>query len=776
MAPLRMLPSAPRALARRWPFPRGSVVVGKSETGRFGLIHAEMRARHLELVGATGQGKTVCLDSMSWQDIVSPDYTQPAVFQLDPHGVLPSTTFARAVSYGIDRFRPICVLDPCSDPVFGLNILRNRPGMDYAVIAAFAADAVAAVWQGEDLTAKPQLKQSLMMIFWTLAWLGASLLEAEELADISDDNALRAFVIDHVPNRTVRRFWRMIEALPPAKRDEKLGAAIRRLSDFLLPASISRIFATRDRVIDFRTAMDDGLCLLFDLSYGDGRISKDDARLLGAFILNDIFLSARGRPRDARPVYIYIDEVQLFMTDTVAAMLDQCRKWNVHLIISHQHPAQLKENGEAVYHSVLTNTRSKLVFGGLDDEQAIPMVRNIYRGTFDLEWEKTKFNKPVVTGQVPDWMLSESDSRGTAHAVGSTYGSGGSEAKHKSTTKSESITVSETDTVSESETISESDTESESHTRSLGLTASQGTTRSASGTASSSRALASSRSEGTNWSAGTSRSDTRSAGENKGNGYRVRDTNGLFSKKTDESRSSRNEGISSASARTDGVSASRGGSSSRNYGETDTTGYAATRGVARSDSLALTAGVADTEGRAHTSGTAYTTGTSHSTGIAQTEGTAETQGTTSATNWSQGGSTTDTVSRQHTNGRSQTLRSVYQTMPTQAFSLDEQVHLRSVELANLDIGEAVLKVGNLPPQRLQVIRFREGWARPEHIAAAQQRIAAAMPFMTPIAQLAALYVEWRRELGARIAQGLIGIDVKALDKPEPPALKDEEWG
>jgi Type IV secretion-system coupling protein DNA-binding domain len=525
---------------------------------------------------------------------------------------------------------------------------------------------------------------------------------------------LRTYLIEQAPNRAVRRFWRTIEALPPAKRDEKLAAAARRISEFLLPQATRRIFAARDRAIDFRKAMDDGECLLIDLSYGHGRISKDEARLLGTFMLNDIFLSCLGRPPGSTPVYIYIDEVQLFLTETVAAMLDQARKFGVHLILSHQHLGHLRERGEAIYRSVMTNTRTKIIFGGLDDDDATLMARNLYRGTFDPELAKARYDKPVVTGQVREWMRSESDSRGTAHAIGTTESHGGSHSTSRSTTKSEATTRSESDTVSESDTISESDTVSESHTDSESESSSSSSLRS------------------------SSVSDSTDSGYSANYDY--------------------------GSILPRDYSRSQGSGSSSTSGESDSHGSTSTRGSA------------DTYGTAHTTGRAHTDGRAHTTGTAVTEGTATTEGTTIGTNWSRGTSATTTQSRQHTDGRSQTLASTFTIMPTQAYSIDEQVHLRSVELAHLDIGEAVVKIGKQPPYRVRTIRFRDGWARQEHVETVKRRIAAKTPFMTPVAEIAALYRAWRRQLIATVHDALNVVGKPALDRPEPPPLKDEGWG
>jgi hypothetical protein len=342
------------------------------------------------------------------------------------------------------------------------------------------------------------------------------------------------------------------------------------------------------------------------------------------------------------------------------------------------------------------------------------MARNLYRGTFDPELSKAHYEKPVVTGQTREWMRSESDSRGTAYATGTTTSEGGSVATTLSTTKSESSTRSESHTASQSTAFSDSTTESESHTDSEIEAVSASTTRSASATEASSDGY----SERSDYWATMPEERSRS---------------------TDESTaSSESESETEGSTRTQGSS--------------------------------------DTYGTSRTTGTTHTTGTANTIGTAVTEGTAETKGTTTGTSWSQGTATTTTVNQQHSQGRSEAFASTFEIRPSIPYSIDEQVHLRSVELAHLDIGEAVVKIGKQPPYRIRTIRFREGWARPEHVEAVKRRIAAMTPFMTPVAEIAALYRAWRKELITTVRQALNGVGQRALDRPEPPPLKDKGWG
>src|SRR3954447_7975808 len=102
----------------------------------------------------------------------------------------------------------------------------------------------------------------------------------------------------------------------------------------------------------------------------------------------------------------------------------------------------------------MTNTRTKVIFGGLDDDDATVMARNIFRGTLDLELPKHTFDKPTVIGQEYDWLRSEATAQGTAHAEGTNWSEGESLAHTQSMTASWARTVADSSTISKSKTRS----------------------------------------------------------------------------------------------------------------------------------------------------------------------------------------------------------------------------------------------------------------------------------------------------------------------------------
>jgi hypothetical protein len=76
-----------------------------------------------------------------------------------------------------------------------------------------------------------------------------------------------------------------------------------------------------------------------------GRIPDIDVRLLGMLIIGKLFGAALGRADQEtsarRPMYVYIDEFQNFVTETVGQMMAEARKYGLCLTLANQNLAQL---------------------------------------------------------------------------------------------------------------------------------------------------------------------------------------------------------------------------------------------------------------------------------------------------------------------------------------------------------------------------------------------------------------------------------------------------
>ena len=325
--------------------------------------------------------------------------------------------------------KPIVLFDPDAEEwAFGFNPLdcRQEGSADISFHVDAMVKACAAVWGGEDTSKTPLLKRCLRIVFHALAEKRLTLLEAVELLNPTDTSRIREYVTRGIQDRVIREQWEAFKLLKPREFLETFGSTANRLMEFLASERVRRILGQKERTIDVRRVMDDGAMLLVNLSSGR-RLSEDNASLLGALLVSTLFLKARGRPKGSRPFYLYVDECSRFVSEDIQRILDEGRQFGLHLILAHQHLSQLQKAGDAVYHAVMTDARTKVVFGGLSPDDAKVMAETVYMGEIDLEEAKTSLNKPVVVGHRREIMRSASEGESTTRSLSRSVAQGWSD-------------------------------------------------------------------------------------------------------------------------------------------------------------------------------------------------------------------------------------------------------------------------------------------------------------------------------------------------------------
>jgi hypothetical protein len=407
--------------------------LGTREGGNPVFLSERARTTHLQVIGASGTGKTKFLEHLIREDILAGN----GLCLIDPTGNLYHDLLRWAETQGLLDRKPILLFDPASpDWTFGFNPLdADGRTEDLSFLVDAMVAACAAVWGGEDTNQTPLLKRCLRAVFHALAEQKLTLLEAVYLVNPADPTGLRRHLTRAIDDFIVREQWEIWNATKPREFQEQFGSTMNRLLEFLAAERIRRILGQREGTIRLREVMDQGGMLLVNLSSGRA-LSEANASLLGALLVNDLFLKARGRPKGSRPFYLYIDECHRFVSEDVGRILDEGRQFGLHLILAHQHLAQLQKAGEAVYGAILTDARTKVVFGGLSPEEAEILADFLYMGEFDLEEAKTSLDKPVTVGHEVRWFQSESqtETRGESESVtrGRSVGTSTSESRTRS--------------------------------------------------------------------------------------------------------------------------------------------------------------------------------------------------------------------------------------------------------------------------------------------------------------------------------------------------------
>lgn len=325
------------------------------------------RRRHLYVIGQTGTGKSVFMESLIRQDIER----GKGVCVIDPHG-----EFAQFVLSVVPRERidDVIYFDPgdISRPM-GLNMLEIDP--THPEQKTMVIDELFGIFDKlYDLrtTGGPMFEKYFKNS--ALLLLDDYQNDIPTLADISRvlvDDQYRKDKLSRETNPLVKQFWQL-EAEKAAGEQSLANMApyiSSKITSFVFNEFLRPIINQRKSAFNFREVMDNQKILIVNLS--KGKIGALNADLLGMIIVGKLLMAALSRvdlPDEARKdFYLYIDEFQNFTTDGISVILSEARKYRLDLTIAHQFIKQLKEN---IRDSVFGNVGSIVSFRiGPDDAE-----------------------------------------------------------------------------------------------------------------------------------------------------------------------------------------------------------------------------------------------------------------------------------------------------------------------------------------------------------------------------------------------------------------------
>ena len=383
----------------------------------------DVRKTSLHVIGAPNTGKSKFLEGLIQQDILNGE----GVCLIDPHGQL----FERLVNWcetaNVAAWRKVLVIDPTSrDLASSFNPLAvgryegqgNEPlTLDFCISAI--ARAIAQAWREYDTERTPRLRRLLYSLLHPLADEKLTILEAYELLAPGDEGAiLRNYLARRGDDHVIRREWQVHVERGEREFREMFDSTYSRLFEMLKAPVLRRIVGQDQRGINFLKLMNDRWVVLVNLASG-GTLADDNARFLGALLVNDLFLAARCRDEKTGasvPFHVYIDECSEFLNEDVARILTEARKFGLHLVLAHQDLAQLRAEGERVYKAVMGSARSKVVFALEEEEDAETMALRIYRSELDLEEPKHALDKPVAVGFETITLQGSARSEATSEA------------------------------------------------------------------------------------------------------------------------------------------------------------------------------------------------------------------------------------------------------------------------------------------------------------------------------------------------------------------------
>jgi len=319
---------------------------------RFGIRRKDRRY-HMHILGKTGMGKTTLLENMILSDI----YTGEGVCVIEPHGDLINNLLERIPSYRVNDviyFNPSDQASPTP-----LNILRDTNSGPQSVIVSGVLDLFRMLFGNAWGVKMEHIFRHALLSAMHIP--GATLFTVSRLLT---DAPYREKWARRLPDTALKEFWeREFAGFDKRQRTEAVSPILNKIGQFKADPLMRVIIGGRKNTIDFRKSIDSRKIILANLSKGS--IGSDNMRLFGALLVSKLQVAALSQtniPEERRTdMYLYIDECQNFVTDTLASMLAEMRKFRLNLILANQHLGQFID-APMVQTSILGNVGSLICF------------------------------------------------------------------------------------------------------------------------------------------------------------------------------------------------------------------------------------------------------------------------------------------------------------------------------------------------------------------------------------------------------------------------------
>ena len=323
------------------------------------------RMRHFYVIGQTGTGKSSMMTTMIRQDLK----LGHGVCVIDPHGelveeLLPFVPRERADD--VIYFNPSDV-----DRPMGLNLLEADTPEERDLVAMDAMNLMIKMFDEEIFG--PRIQDYFRNGCLTLMEYenGGAL---TDIVRLFTDDAFQKVRREQVTNPIVKSFWDNQMAKTSAEEQQRIIPYFAaKFAAFITNTMMRNIIGQTKSGFDFSSVMNDGKILFMNLS--KGLVGDFNSQLLGLIIVSKLQMAALRRqkldPSERKDFFLYIDEFQNYITDSIESILSEARKYRLSLNLGHQYIGQLvQKNDEKIKNAVFGNVGTMMSYkiGATDAE------------------------------------------------------------------------------------------------------------------------------------------------------------------------------------------------------------------------------------------------------------------------------------------------------------------------------------------------------------------------------------------------------------------------
>lgn len=347
------------------------IPIAKTIEGTPVVLSPHDRARHVWVVGKTGEGKSTMLFNIAMSDIMAGE----GIAVIDPHGDLALDILDAMPNW---RINEVCYLDATD---------MDRP-VGFNPAAGVAPERLALATSGIVSAFKHRWSDSWGPRLEHFLYHGVAALFSNRSAVLIDlprvytNDAYRELLLRRVQDSETLRFWH--EEYPKytkALRSEAVAPILNKIGQFTASPNLRLILGQAAPRFDLRVHMNSRRILIANLA--KGVIGEQASNLLGSLLVSHLQLLAMERalvaPADRVPFYVHVDEFQHFSSESFAVLLSEARKFACSFCLVNQFAAQLQP---AVREAVIGNVGTLIAFrvGSKDAELLAPEFRPMEDG------------------------------------------------------------------------------------------------------------------------------------------------------------------------------------------------------------------------------------------------------------------------------------------------------------------------------------------------------------------------------------------------------------
>ncbi len=298
----------------------------------------EDRFRHFYVIWQTGTGKSSIMQVMARQDFTNWEW----VCIIDPHGDL-----ARDVLPFIPRERAddVVIFDPSDlDRPIWLNLLEASNDEEKELVAMDALNIMIKLFGNEIFGPRIQdyfRNAVLTLMDYPQGWA------ITDVVRLFTDPEFQKDRVRHVKNPIVKNWWEKTYAsMWDREKAEIIPYFAAKFGQFTTNKMMRNIIGQVKSSFDILDIMQNKKILLVNLS--KWRLGDLNSKLLGMVLVSKIQMAAMRRDRiakeDRTDFYLYIDEFQNYVTDSIESILSEARKYRLSLTMAHQYLWQLEQS------------------------------------------------------------------------------------------------------------------------------------------------------------------------------------------------------------------------------------------------------------------------------------------------------------------------------------------------------------------------------------------------------------------------------------------------